>query len=130
MIALTDKIIARDKLTTLMVTHSMQQAATLGDRLIMMHRGQRAARHAGPGKEARPRRRFARALRGIAPPRTARRKRRRDAGARLCLTAVRRLWLGVTLIVAASGFLLLSDWKQRAAGPSAMPRSRSFSSTR
>jgi putative tryptophan/tyrosine transport system ATP-binding protein len=38
-IALTDTIIKRDKLTTLMVTHSMQQAANLGDRLIMMHRG-------------------------------------------------------------------------------------------
>jgi putative tryptophan/tyrosine transport system ATP-binding protein len=38
-IALTDTIIQRDKLTTLMVTHSMQQAANLGDRLIMMHRG-------------------------------------------------------------------------------------------
>jgi len=39
-IALTDRIVKRDKLTTLMVTHSMQQAASLGDRLIMMHRGQ------------------------------------------------------------------------------------------
>ena len=38
-IALSEKLIARDKLTTLMVTHSMQQAAGLGDRLIMMHRG-------------------------------------------------------------------------------------------
>jgi putative ABC transport system ATP-binding protein len=38
-IALTDAIIRRDKLTTLMVTHSMQQAANLGGRLIMMHRG-------------------------------------------------------------------------------------------
>jgi putative ABC transport system ATP-binding protein len=38
-IRLSDEIIARDRLTTLMVTHSMQQAATLGDRLIMMHRG-------------------------------------------------------------------------------------------
>jgi putative ABC transport system ATP-binding protein len=38
-IALSEQIIARDKLTTLMVTHSMQQAAYLGDRLIMMHRG-------------------------------------------------------------------------------------------
>src|SRR3954469_19763959 len=38
-IALSEKLIARDKLTTLMVTHSMQQAANLGDRLIMMHRG-------------------------------------------------------------------------------------------
>ena len=32
-------VIARDRLTTLMVTHSMQQAVNLGDRLIMMHRG-------------------------------------------------------------------------------------------
>lgn len=39
-IALTDQIVRRDKLTTLMVTHSMQQATNLGDRLIMMHRGQ------------------------------------------------------------------------------------------
>lgn len=38
-IALTGQIVSRDKLTTLMVTHSMQQATTLGDRLIMMHRG-------------------------------------------------------------------------------------------
>jgi len=38
-IALTATIIRCDKLTTLMVTHSMQQAANLGDRLIMMHRG-------------------------------------------------------------------------------------------
>lgn len=39
-IALTEHVIARDQLTTLMVTHSMHQAASLGDRLIMMHRGQ------------------------------------------------------------------------------------------
>lgn len=38
-IALTDTIVRHHKLTTLMVTHSMQQAANLGDRLIMMHRG-------------------------------------------------------------------------------------------
>jgi len=38
-IKLSDDIINREKLTTLMVTHSMQQAASLGDRLIMMHRG-------------------------------------------------------------------------------------------
>jgi putative tryptophan/tyrosine transport system ATP-binding protein len=38
-IALTDEIVEREKLTTLMVTHSMHQAANLGDRLIMMHRG-------------------------------------------------------------------------------------------
>jgi len=39
-IALTEQVVLRNKLTTLMVTHSMQQAASLGDRLIMMHRGQ------------------------------------------------------------------------------------------
>jgi len=38
-IRMSDNIISRDKLTTLMVTHSMQQATNLGDRLIMMHRG-------------------------------------------------------------------------------------------
>jgi putative ABC transport system ATP-binding protein len=38
-IAITEQIIARDRLTTLMVTHSMHQASTLGDRLIMMHGG-------------------------------------------------------------------------------------------
>ena len=39
-IRLTHEIIQRDKLTTLMVTHSMQQAVHLGDRIVMMHRGQ------------------------------------------------------------------------------------------
>jgi len=38
-IQLTAEIIGRDKLTTLMVTHSMQQAVDLGDRIIMMHKG-------------------------------------------------------------------------------------------
>jgi putative tryptophan/tyrosine transport system ATP-binding protein len=38
-IKLSDDVISRQRLTTLMVTHSMQQAASLGDRLIMMHRG-------------------------------------------------------------------------------------------
>jgi len=36
---LTEDAVGRDRLTTLMVTHSMQQATALGDRLIMMHRG-------------------------------------------------------------------------------------------
>jgi putative ABC transport system ATP-binding protein len=49
-IALSEKIIAREKLTTLMVTHSMQQAAYLGDRLVMMHRGQIIHDDAGPDK--------------------------------------------------------------------------------
>lgn len=39
-IQLTHEIVARDRLTTMMVTHSMQQAINLGDRLIMMHRGE------------------------------------------------------------------------------------------
>src|SRR5262249_23757114 len=38
-IRLSEENISRDQLTTLMVTHSMQQATSLGDRLIMMHRG-------------------------------------------------------------------------------------------
>jgi putative ABC transport system ATP-binding protein len=38
-IQLTREIIAREGLTTLMVTHSMHQAANLGDRLIMMYKG-------------------------------------------------------------------------------------------
>jgi putative ABC transport system ATP-binding protein len=38
-IRLSEEAIARDRLTTLMVTHSMQQATALGDRLVMMHRG-------------------------------------------------------------------------------------------
>jgi putative ABC transport system ATP-binding protein len=38
-IRISDEIIRRDKLTAMMVTHSMHQAANLGDRLIMMHHG-------------------------------------------------------------------------------------------
>jgi putative tryptophan/tyrosine transport system ATP-binding protein len=37
---LTRLIIAKEKLTALMVTHSMQQAVDLPDRIVMMHRGQ------------------------------------------------------------------------------------------
>jgi len=38
-IRLSEEVISRERLTTLMVTHSMHQAASLGDRLIMMYRG-------------------------------------------------------------------------------------------
>ena len=37
---LTKQIIDQEKLTALMVTHSMQQAVDLPDRIVMMHRGQ------------------------------------------------------------------------------------------
>ena len=37
---LTGEIVERDQLTTLMVTHNMEQAIQLGNRLIMMHDGQ------------------------------------------------------------------------------------------
>ena len=50
-IRLSQQIIQRDKLTTLMVTHSMHQAANLGDRLIMMHRGQIVQDFRGSDKE-------------------------------------------------------------------------------
>jgi putative ABC transport system ATP-binding protein len=39
LIQLSQDIISEQKLTTLMVTHSMAQAVSLGDRLIMMHKG-------------------------------------------------------------------------------------------
>ena len=35
----TDNVVRMQKLTTLMVTHSMDQAVRFGDRAIMMHRG-------------------------------------------------------------------------------------------
>lgn len=38
-IRITENVVLKQKLTTLMVTHSMHQAANLGDRMIMMHRG-------------------------------------------------------------------------------------------
>jgi putative ABC transport system ATP-binding protein len=39
LIQLSLEIVAEQRLTAMMVTHSMQQAASLGDRLLMMHRG-------------------------------------------------------------------------------------------
>jgi putative ABC transport system ATP-binding protein len=50
-IRLTEEIVARDQLTTLMVTHSMQQAVNLGDRILMMHRG--AVLHDASGADKR-----------------------------------------------------------------------------
>ena len=39
MIELTDRIVKEGNLTTMMVTHSMQQAVIQGNRIIMMHNG-------------------------------------------------------------------------------------------
>jgi len=39
-VKLTKKFIERDRLTTVMITHSMQQALDLGNRTIMMNRGE------------------------------------------------------------------------------------------
>jgi putative ABC transport system ATP-binding protein len=50
-IDLTQKVISADNLTTMMVTHSMQQAVNLGDRIIMMHQGQIAYDFKGEDKK-------------------------------------------------------------------------------
>ena len=39
MTRLTEESVARHGLTTLMVTHNMHQALSMGNRLIMMHEG-------------------------------------------------------------------------------------------
>lgn len=39
MTELTDEIVGKDNLTTMMVTHNMKDAIRLGNRLIMMHEG-------------------------------------------------------------------------------------------
>ena len=38
-LALTEKIVTRDSLTTLMITHNMRDALRYGNRLIMLHNG-------------------------------------------------------------------------------------------
>jgi putative ABC transport system ATP-binding protein len=38
-VKLTEQVVSGQRLTTLMVTHSMHQAVLLGDRVLMMHRG-------------------------------------------------------------------------------------------
>lgn len=49
--ALTRAIVARDRLTTLMVTHNMQQALTLGTRTLMLHAGQIILDLHGPARD-------------------------------------------------------------------------------
>ncbi|HWS70818.1 MAG TPA: ATP-binding cassette domain-containing protein [Thermoanaerobaculia bacterium] len=46
-VRLTERIVSQHRLTTLMVTHSMQQAATLGDRIVMMNHGSIHADYSG-----------------------------------------------------------------------------------
>ena len=46
----TEKVVRTQKLTTLMVTHSMEQAVAFGDRTIMMHRGSIVADLAGDAR--------------------------------------------------------------------------------
>ena len=48
---LTQDIIAEQKLTALMVTHSMKQALEVGDRTVMLHQGQVVFDIAGPERE-------------------------------------------------------------------------------
>ncbi|MEE8467248.1 MAG: ATP-binding cassette domain-containing protein [Planctomycetota bacterium] len=50
-VRLTEEVISRHELTTLMVTHSMQQAVNLGDQIVMMHRGLVAYRFEGAEKQ-------------------------------------------------------------------------------
>jgi putative ABC transport system ATP-binding protein len=47
-VRLTQRIVSQQRLTTLMVTHSMQQAASLGDRIVMMNQGRVLADISGP----------------------------------------------------------------------------------
>jgi putative ABC transport system ATP-binding protein len=46
----TARIVRDENLTALMVTHSLAQAASLGDRLLLVHRGRIALDVAGPAK--------------------------------------------------------------------------------
>lgn len=49
-IRLTEEVVTASGLTVLMVTHSMQQATLLGDRIVMLHRGRIASDFAGAEK--------------------------------------------------------------------------------
>ena len=48
---LTQKLVAEQQLTTLMVTHSMQQALDLGDRTLMLHEGRPVLDIAGESRK-------------------------------------------------------------------------------
>jgi putative ABC transport system ATP-binding protein len=51
-IHVTDKIVRENSLTTMMVTHSMEQAVEYGDRTIMVHRGEILADLSGADRAA------------------------------------------------------------------------------
>lgn len=50
-IRLTGEVVGRENLTTMMVTHSMQQAVTMGDRILMLHNGKIVQDFSGPEKQ-------------------------------------------------------------------------------
>jgi putative ABC transport system ATP-binding protein len=50
-ILITDQVVREHKLTTLMVTHDMEQALQQGDRTIMVHRGEILADLSGSERE-------------------------------------------------------------------------------
>jgi putative ABC transport system ATP-binding protein len=50
-IRLTDQVVRRHQLTTMMVTHSMAHAASLGDRLVMVHQGRLIFDASGAAKQ-------------------------------------------------------------------------------
>ncbi|MDP9177259.1 MAG: ATP-binding cassette domain-containing protein [Gemmatimonadota bacterium] len=50
-IQITNQVVREHSLTTLMVTHSMEQALEQGDRTIMMHRGEVLADLSGPERQ-------------------------------------------------------------------------------
>jgi putative ABC transport system ATP-binding protein len=49
-LALTGEVVQKRRLTTLMVTHSLAQAVRLGDRVLMMHRGEVVRDYRGGSK--------------------------------------------------------------------------------
>jgi putative ABC transport system ATP-binding protein len=50
-VALTERFIARYRLTTIMITHSMQQALAMGSRTILMHKGRIIEQISGKDKQ-------------------------------------------------------------------------------
>lgn len=50
-LALTQRIVQENQLTTMMVTHSMKQALEIGDRTVMLHQGQVVLDVSGPERQ-------------------------------------------------------------------------------